>query len=162
MNTSANVYYTNEATPEHLRSLDKPYFSEQKIAQFDEHAQSVVRQQRNYIKSHPAIAIFRCATEGSLSRNGGVIQEASASLQFKLENGQTVRAARKGDHVMYADGSSAHIITGAGEANSNVALVGSLLSNGDEIINTPQSTCVLIAREGVPMAKDFLPSSEGK
>jgi hypothetical protein len=61
---------------------------------------------------------------------------------------------------VYADGSTARIVTGAGEGNSHVALVGSVLSNGDEIINTPQGALLLIAREGVPMADDFLPAIE--
>jgi hypothetical protein len=150
--------YTNEVSAEFLRRQDNPYFTEQQLAQFNEQAQATVRQQQAYVDTHPAIAIFRCATEGSQTRNGGVIQQATAPQEFELENGQLVRAARKGDYVMYADGSTAQIVTGAGQANSDVALVGSLLSNGDEIINTPQSACVFVAREGVPMAKDFLPS----
>ncbi|EJL01523.1 hypothetical protein PflQ2_5255 [Pseudomonas fluorescens Q2-87] len=59
---------------------------------------------------------------------------------------------------MYADGSTARIVTAAGEANSNIALVGSRLSNGDEIINTLQRRFFIIVREGVPMAEDFLPA----
>ncbi|WP_339436252.1 MULTISPECIES: hypothetical protein [unclassified Pseudomonas] len=78
-------------------------------------------------------------------------------MTFKLTNGERVRAAHKGDYVEYVDGSQAHILTGAGESNSNIALVGSLLSNGDEIINTPQGSIILIAREGVQLAEDFLP-----
>ncbi|MCK8688050.1 hypothetical protein M1M10_32120, partial [Pseudomonas umsongensis] len=77
---------------------------------------------------------------------------------FKLESGLSVRVALKGDYVRYADGSTAQIITGAGQANNDVALVGSVLSNGDEIINTPQGGYVFIAREGVSMVEDFLPA----
>ncbi|WP_240963528.1 hypothetical protein [Pseudomonas umsongensis] len=69
-----------------------------------------------------------------------------------------MRGARKGDYVMYVDGSTAQIITGAGQVHNDVALVGSLLSNGDEIINTPQGGYVFIAREGVSMVEDFLPA----
>ena len=114
--------------------------------------------QQTYIDTHPAIAIFRCATEGSHTRNGGVIQQGTGPLAFKLENGRSVRGALKGDYVLYADGSTAQIITGAGQVNNDVALVGSVLSNGDEIINTPQDGFVFIAREGVSMVEDFLPS----
>ncbi|WP_223593721.1 hypothetical protein [Pseudomonas sp. A-R-19] len=42
-----------------------------------------------------------------------------------------------------------------------LALVGSRLCNGDEIINTLQGSYLLVAREGVSMAEDFLPSIEG-
>ncbi|UWF49319.1 hypothetical protein NYP20_29220 [Pseudomonas sp. N3-W] len=61
---------------------------------------------------------------------------------------------------MYADGSTAWIVTAAGKGNNHLALVGSYLSNGDEIINTPQGCSLLIAREGVSMAEDFLPIIE--
>jgi hypothetical protein len=52
-------------------------------------------------------------------------------------------------------------VTGAGEGNSHFALVGSRLSNGDEIINTQQGLGLFVLREGVPMTEDFLPDVEG-
>ncbi|MNN69693.1 hypothetical protein D3C81_1855040 [compost metagenome] len=78
-----------------------------------------------------------------------------------MDNGQKVRGAQKGDSVVYADGSTAQIVTTAGEENSHLALVGSRLCNGDEIINTSQGICMYVVREGVPMGEDFLPSIEG-
>jgi anti-sigma factor RsiW len=158
MNARLQPSYTNDISPEYLRSLDKPHFTEQRIAQFSEQARAVVCEQQAYIDTHPAIAIFRCATEGSHTRNGGVIQQGTGPLEFNLEDGRAVRAARKGDYVLYADGSTAQIITGAGQGNNDVALVGSVLSNGDEIINTLQDGFLFIAREGVSTAEDFLPS----
>jgi hypothetical protein len=59
---------------------------------------------------------------------------------------------------VYADGSTAQIVTGAGQENSHMALVGSRLCNGDEIINTLQGGFLLVGRDGVAMAEDFLPS----
>lgn len=47
------------------------------------------------------------------------------------------------------------------EFNSHMTLVGSRLSNSDEIINTPQNTFIWIAREGWPWTEDFLPAMEG-
>lgn len=158
MNAPLHPLYTNDVSPEYLRSLDIPHFTEQQIAQFDEQGRTAVCEQQAYIDAHPAIAIYLCATEGSQTRMGGVIQRGTVPHEFELENGRSVRIARKGDYVLYADGSTAQIVTGAGQANSDVALVGSLLSNGDEIINTPQSGSVFVMREGVPMAEDFLPS----
>jgi hypothetical protein len=158
MNARLQPSYTNDVSPEYLRSLDQPHFSEQRIAQFSEHARAVVCEQQAYIDSHPAIGIFRCATEGGHTRNGGVIQQGTGLLEFKLEDGRSVRVARKGDYVLYADGTTAQIITGAGQSNSDIALVGSVLSNGDEIINTLQDGFSFIAREGVSIAEDFLPS----
>lgn len=110
------------------------------------------------MEAHRAHAIYRIATEGSQTRDGGVIKQGAAPLAFTLESGQKVRAAQKGDYVVYADGSTAQIVTGAGQGNSHMALVGSRLCNGDEIINTLQGGFLLVGRDGVAMAEDFLPS----
>ncbi|MVW89259.1 hypothetical protein EI969_25550 [Pseudomonas sp. PB101] len=158
MNGPLSPMYTNEVSPEFLRSLDGPDFTEQQIAQFAEQSQAIVRQQESLIKAHPTIAIFRFATEGSQTRDGGVIQRGAVPVEITLEDGRTVRLAHKGDHAIYADGSTAQIVTGSGDASGNVALVGSLLGNGDQIINTPQGACIFHVREGVPMDEDFLPA----
>jgi hypothetical protein len=160
MNALLLAYYTNEVSAEFLRRLDDSPFTEQQLAGFDERSQAIVSQHQAYKKAHPPVTIYRVATEGSQTCNGGTIQQTSSPLKFTLDDGRQVRAAHKGDYVVYADGSTAQIITAAGEANSHTALVGSRLSNGDEIINTPQGSALLIAREGVPRAEDFLPSIE--
>ncbi|MNE10573.1 hypothetical protein D3C80_1032900 [compost metagenome] len=82
-------------------------------------------------------------------------------MEITLHNGQQVRVAQQGDHAVYADGSTAQIVTGAGQENNHFALVGSQLSNGDEIIDTPQDRVYFVARDGVAMAEDFLPTVEG-
>ncbi|CAI8951681.1 MULTISPECIES: hypothetical protein [Pseudomonas] len=158
MNAPVHPLYTNEVSPEFLRSLDAPNFTEERLAHFCDEALAVVRQGQAYMEAHPAHAIYRIATEGSQTRDGGVIKQGVAHLEFTLESGQKVRAAQKGDYVVYADGRTAQIVTGAGQGNSDVALVGSRLCNGDEIINTLQGGCLLVGREGVAMAEDFLPS----
>ncbi|WP_078821876.1 hypothetical protein [Pseudomonas synxantha] len=160
MNGSLPLAYTNQVSPEFLRNLDKFPFTERQLASFEEQALAIVNQQRSYAKAHPPIAIYRVVTAGSQTRNGGVIQHATAPMEFTLDNGEQVRAAQKGDYVVYSDGSKAKIITASGEGNSHVALVGSHLSNGDEIINTPQSGLLCIARQGVALADDFLPVIE--
>ncbi|MCY1300981.1 hypothetical protein D9M70_505700 [compost metagenome] len=72
--------------------------------------------------------------------------------------------ALTGDVVDYPDGSQAEIITGAGQQGQSgersAALVGSRLSNGDEIIGTLQGCALIAQRDGVPMANDFL--ADGK
>jgi hypothetical protein len=161
MNAPLHPLYTNEVSPEFLRSLNDSPFTEQQLAEFNEQALAIIHQRQAYAKAHPPFAIYRWATEGSQTRNGGVIQQATAPLEFTLDNGQQVRTAQKGDYVMYADGSTAQIVTASGQGYSHLALVGSRLSNGDEIINTPQGSGLIMAREGVPMAEDFLPSIEG-
>ena len=160
MNAALPLLHTNEVSPEFLRTLDKSPFTEQQLAGFNEQALAIVNESQAYAKAHPPIAIYRVATEGSQTRNGGVIQQATSPLVFTLDNGQRVRAAQKGDYVVYDDGRKAQIVTASGEGNSHVALVGSYLSNGDEIINTAQGACLLLTREGVLRAEDFLPAIE--
>lgn len=161
MNAPLHSSFTNEVSPEFLLRLDDSPFTEQQLAGFSEQALAIIRQRQAYAKAHPPVAIYRWATEGSQTRNGGVIQQATAPQGFTLGNGEQVRAAQKGDYVVYADGNTAQIVTASGQGYSHLALVGSRLSNGDEIINTPQGHSLLVAREGVPMAEDFLPSIEG-
>lgn len=160
MNASSLLLYTNDITPDLLCTLDKSPFTEQQLASFDEHALAIIERRQAYAIDHPAIAIYRMAAEGSQTRNGGVVKHATGPVEFKLENGQQARVAKKGDFVVYPDGNKAQIITGAGKGNSNVALVGSYLNNGDEIINTPQSIALIMARKGVPKSDDFLPTIE--
>ena len=157
MNAASSLLYTNQVSPEFLRTLDKSHFTEQQLAGFSEQALAVVNDRQTYAKAHPIIAVYRVATDGSQTRNGGVIQHATAPFEFTLEDGQQVRAAQKGDYVVYANGSTAHIVTASGHGNSHLALVGSVLSNGDEIINTPQGGFLFFDREGVQRAEDFLP-----
>ncbi|WP_261308027.1 PAAR domain-containing protein [Enterobacter roggenkampii] len=70
------------------------------------------------------------------------------------------KMARVGDKVVYADGSEATIVSGAGKARImqgvSAALVGSMLDNGDEIISTPQSRSRLVFREGNTLPEGFL------
>lgn len=83
-------------------------------------------------------------------------------MNFTLADGEKVSAAIIGDLVEYPDASIAHIVTGAGQSYSNLALVGSLLDNGDEIVNTPQGCAVLVLRKGQTWPGDFLPGSEAQ
>lgn len=158
MTASSFLLYTNELTPELLQTLDQSPFSEEQLNSFDEHTLAIIGEQQAYAKAHPPIAIYRIATEGSRTREGGVVKQASGPTAFKLDNGQEVRSAQTGDYVEYPDGTKTPIVTGAGKGNSDIALVGSLLSNGDEIINTPQSSTLILARKGVPKEEDFLPT----
>ncbi|WP_223461542.1 MULTISPECIES: hypothetical protein [unclassified Pseudomonas] len=161
MNAPLQPLYTNEVSPEFLCLLDDSPFTEEQLARFDDEDMTIIHQQQAYAEAHPPCAIYRVATQGSQTRDGGVIQQAVAPLTFTLDNGQKVTAAQKGDYVVYADGGTAQIVTGAGQGNNDLALVGSRLCNGDEIINTLQGGYLFVVREGVSMAEDFLPSIEG-
>lgn len=156
-----NGFYTNEVSSEFLRTLDKSPFTEQQLAGFNEEAMAIINRQKAYVEAHPPIAIYRIATEGSQTRNGGVIKQTTSPMAFRLDDGQQVRAAHKGDYVVYADGSRAEIVTGSGQENSDIALVGSYLSNGDEIINTLQNCGSFVMRKGVRPSKDFVPVFAG-
>ncbi|MFL6969501.1 MULTISPECIES: hypothetical protein [Pseudomonas] len=158
MHSSLDAPYTNEISQESLRHLDDLYLEPRQLEGYGEDVAAFVSRQKAFVEAHPPIAIYRVATEGSQTRDGGTIQQVSSSLTFTLDNGWKVRAAQKGDEVVYADGSTARIITGAGKNNSDIALVGSRLSNGDEIINTLQKRFMIIVREGGPTAEDFLPA----
>ncbi|WP_322061470.1 PAAR domain-containing protein [Paraburkholderia sp. J63] len=78
---------------------------------------------------------YRFATTAALTERGGRVSTAS---EFRLCG---LGIARVGDVVTYPDGSEAVIVDGAGYAatidNRAAALVGSHLSNGDRIIETP-------------------------
>ena len=160
MNAPFQPSYTNDVSPEFLSRLNNSPFTEEQLAGFDDEVMAIIHQQLAYAEEHPPCAIYRVATEGSQTRDGGVIQRATAPLVFTLDSGQKVPAAQKSDCVVYADGSTAQIVTGAGQGNSDLALVGSRLCNGDEIINTLQGGYLFIAREGVTIAEDFLPSTK--
>ncbi|MBD9500065.1 hypothetical protein M2D07_012765 [Pseudomonas sp. BGr12] len=159
---SPRIYYTNETTEALLRKLDELPFSEEQLASFHPAELETIRQSQSRLLTHPAAGIRRLATEGSQSRLGGRIVRGSSPVNFTLADGEKVSAAIIGDLVEYPDGSIAHIVTGAGQSYSNLALVGSLLDNGDEIVNTPQGCAVLVLRKGHTWPGDFLPGSEAQ
>ncbi|HDR2789607.1 TPA: hypothetical protein QCJ61_003708 [Enterobacter asburiae] len=72
--------------------------------------------------------------EGSITRRGGIVAPIERKSKLLLDNSR------------YAS-----MYKGAG-----VALVGSLLDNGDEIISTPQGHTYLVTREGIVSGADFL------
>lgn len=104
---SIALMYTNEVSPEFLRTLDKSPFTEQQLAEFSEEAIALIHQQQAYCEAHPPLAIYRLATEGSQTRDGGVIQHATTQTVITLGSGQQVTVAQVGDYVVYADGSTA-------------------------------------------------------
>ncbi|WP_095996123.1 PAAR domain-containing protein [Serratia oryzae] len=87
---------------------------------------------------------------------GGEIR--AVTYEFRWAAGYAV--ARVGDEVIYPDGSTARIISGAGFAHMieglPVALVGSELDNGDEIISTPQGSQMHCYRETDQLPEGFM------
>lgn len=153
--------YTNELTAEMLTTFDKPAYSDEKLAGMSEEWREFLTKQQTDLKQHPVIEIYRIAVEGSLTRDGGILKIATATSEIEISYGQKLRVGQALDIVVYPDDTEATIISGAGEAAHNnagrsVALVGSRLSNGDEIVSTPQGTGILVLRQGIPAAKGFL------
>ena len=147
--------YTNELTTEIIKSCAQPPFTPEEIATFDESTQQEVLNLITRLATYPVKLIFRITTVGNLTRNGGILQKASGKC-----TGGGFQIARVADKVVYADGSEASIISGAGAARvmheAFAALVGSMPDNGDEIILTPQSTNRLVFREGDELPNGFL------
>lgn len=158
--------YTNELTADVLAELDKSPFTEEALADMPDDALAIIREQEEFCRQHPIVAIWRHATTGSLTRNGGVVSSASSGSEVADSTGEMAEMAMVGDEVTYQDGTTARIVSGSGSAFSchgkGYALVGSQLDNGDEIISTPQRTALLCCREGESMPADFLVVPECK
>ncbi|MEI7306190.1 PAAR domain-containing protein [Pectobacterium atrosepticum] len=156
--------YNNELTPELLATMDKSPFTIEQLTDMDDEARALVREQDEYLRLHPVSAIWRQAVVGSLTRDGGKVSSASSEGEVITSSGKSAGFALVGDEVTYSDGSTAHIVSGSGSSISSngkgYALVGSHLSNGDEIISTPQNYAVLCCHAGETMADDFLVAME--
>lgn len=154
--------YTNEMTPELAASLARPPFSAEKKAAMSDGARLTVEAQEAFMREHPVVAIYRIAVDGALTQRGGVVRAAWNGAEIELDDGQKANIALVGDEVIYPDGSTARIVIGSGskfrKGEQSIALVGSLLSNGDVIISTPQEGCTLNELKGLPMDADFLPA----
>lgn len=147
--------YSNEVTSEILQSFSQPPYSEELLSLCDSSTRKELEKLNRQRISSPLAYIFRIATAGSLTRNGGVIRHVSGG-----GTAEGYHVARVGDKVVYTDGSEATIFSGAGKARImqgvSAALVGSMLDNGDEIISTPQFCNTLIFREGDTLPQGFL------
>lgn len=153
--------YTNELTPSVLASFKNPFSAEQ-LVNADEEQRQIFKSHVEEMKDRSLMAIWRFATTGALTQNGGKIEKASANDSFTLEDGSEVNRAMVGDYVVYPDGTRAKIINGSGSVNTNgsgvsYVLVGSQLDNGDVIVSTPQNYALLCQLDNSPaMPVDFL------
>lgn len=152
------AYYTNEVSEEFLQRLKKPAFTEEQLTTFHPEIAAEVRTRQAAQLTRSVLGIRRLATEGSQSRLGGRVILGTSSGTITLDGGREVAVARKGDPVRYPDGSIAFIATGAGKAYSDLALVGSRLDNGDELINTPQDAMTLVMYKDHAWDSYFLPA----
>lgn len=155
-------FYNNKISPERLQELNKPHFSEEQINSFDAAAVDIIRRNQAEQLENPVIAIRLLVSEGSQSKQGGVIKKGTSSLTVTIASGEELAIAQIGDPVEYPDGSIAYIKTGAGRAFSNLALVGSRLDNGDEIINSRQNIGHINILKNSDFESDFLPIIEAE
>ncbi|MEA9390593.1 hypothetical protein SJI19_08570 [Acerihabitans sp. TG2] len=163
-----DTQYTNELTPEILAGMDISPFTAEQLTEMTAEARDLIEAQETFCRAHPVTAIYRLAVAGSQTERGGVADEFNADpeqgYKHRLSNGLWASVLTEGCTVTYPDGGTARIISSAGSQNTyddrGIALVGSRLDNGDVIISTPQSSGMLVGREGVPMAEDFLISGQ--
>ncbi len=81
MNAPLSSVYTNETSPDFLRS-QKNYLFSQQLEGANKDVLRTIEQQRAYANAHPPTAIYRVATAGSQPRNGRRIQCATSSWEF--------------------------------------------------------------------------------
>ncbi|MCH2071206.1 PAAR domain-containing protein [Acinetobacter pittii] len=131
---------------------DLPIEQLEKLSEND--IQKISNAEQLYWNNKPH-TIYHVAVHGAKSKNGGLV---NASSNVGKIGGSSI--ARVGDEVIYADGTTSKIISGAGSAcvvdGSPVALVGSRLENGDEIIDSPNTTIAIRIYKDQPIPKNFL------
>lgn len=131
---------------------DLPIEQLEKLSEND--IQQISNAEQLYWNNKPH-AIYHIAVHGAKSKNGGLV---NASSNVGKIGGLSI--ARVGDEVIYVDGTTSKIISGAVTAcvveGSPVALVGSRLENGDEIIDSPNTTIAIRIYKDQPLPENFL------
>ncbi|QNX87875.1 PAAR domain-containing protein [Acinetobacter seifertii] len=131
---------------------DLPIEQLEKLSEND--IQQIFNAEQLYWNNKPHTT-YHVAVHGAKSQNGGLVNASSNSSKIK-----GLSIARIGDAVIYADGTTSKIISGAGTAcivdGSPVALVGSRLENGDEIIDSPNTSIAIRIYKDQPLPENFL------
>ncbi|ELW76967.1 TPA: PAAR domain-containing protein [Acinetobacter nosocomialis] len=131
---------------------DLPIEQLEKLSEND--IQRISNAEKLYWNNKPH-AIYYVAVHGAKTQNDGLVNSSSTNTEIK-----GLSIARVGDDVIYADGTTSKIISGAGTAcivdGAPVALVGSRLENGDEIIESPNNTIAIRIYKDQPKPKNFL------
>ena len=143
------------ASPNFLHELSEELLK--KLSQEDipqEDIQKIHRAEQLYWENKPYTA-YHVAFNGAKTKNGGLVRASDDSFRIK-----GIPLALVGDEAIYADGSTAKIISGAGIAltvyGCSAALVGSRLENGDEIIDSPETSLVFRLYHDQDPPKGFL------
>ncbi|MGQ5522930.1 PAAR domain-containing protein [Chitinimonas sp. PSY-7] len=105
---------------------------------FDEQTQQVLATFLTAMQSRPVKATYLAATLGSKTEMGGQVFSATSGI---TSEGHAV--ARVGDTVRYPDGTESTITTGNHSQHTVdgklVAIVGSMTSNGDIVVDSLQT-----------------------
>lgn len=116
--------------------------------------QQILNAENLYWQNKPFTKYY-IAVNGAKTKNGGLIRASGHHSKLK-----GISLALVGDEAIYADGTTAKIITGAGEAltieGQSVALIGSRLDNNDEIIESPNKSVYICIYNDGPKPLDFL------
>ncbi|QNX86777.1 PAAR domain-containing protein [Acinetobacter seifertii] len=133
---------------------DLPIEQLEKLSKND--IQKISNAEKLYWDNKPHI-IYYVAVHGAKTQNDGLVNVSSTNTKIK-----GLSIARVGDEVIYADGTTSKIISGAGTAcivdGSPVALVGSRLENGDEIIESPNNTIAIRIYKDQALPQNFFES----
>ena len=123
-----------------------------------EDIEQTIKAEQLYFQHRPK-TIYYLAVNGSKTKNDGLVK---ASVIQHTIGGLAI--ARVGDEVIYADGATSKIISGAGTAcivdGLSVALIGSRLENGDEIVDSPNNAVAINIFKGDKAPQDFLVSEQ--
>jgi len=119
-----------------------------------EDIEQTLRAEQLYFQHRPK-TMYYLAVNGSKTKQGGLVK--ASATQGKIGG---LSIARIGDEVIYADGTVAKIVSGAGEVcvveGLSAALVGSQLDNGDEIEDSPNCTIAINIFNGETLPEGFL------
>ncbi|OTG87538.1 hypothetical protein B9T31_03275 [Acinetobacter sp. ANC 4558] len=117
-----------------------------------------IKAEQLYFQHRPK-TIYYLAVNGAKTKNDGLVK---ASATQHTIGGLAI--ARVGDDVIYADGTTSKIISGAGTAYTvdglSVALVGSRLENGDKIVDSPNNAVAINIFKGDKALQGFLVSEQ--
>ena len=101
-----------------------------------------IQQAEQLYWDHKPHTKYYAAFNGAKTKKGGLVRASTHAYKVK-----GISLALIGDEAIYLDGSTAKIISGAGDLlavdGRAAALIGSLLENGDEIIDSPITSHVL-------------------
>lgn len=96
---------------------------------------------------------YYLALNGAKTRNGGLVR---ATSEISIDE---IPAALVGDEVIYEDGTTSKIVSGAGfalmDGERSFALVGSRLENGDEIVEAISKGFILELYHDEPRPEHF-------